>query len=162
MNEITTIVVIGIYTFIYVLVLVLQRNQIQKQSQIISSMESFIKIFDVDQVRKFVDMKHETTMLTVDKAIIEKGKEFTEKTIRPSVMEEIEKVKVDMSDRFDEFANSAIDMIMMLPKEMQTEYIETAFPLNKQILFDIMKEINNPKPRPETESGPDLNKKETE
>ena len=105
-------------------------------------MESFIKIFDVDQVRKFVEMKHETTMLTVDKVISEKGKEFTEETIRPSVMKEIEKVKEDMSERFDEFANSAIDMIMMLPKELQTEYIETAFPLNKQVLLDVMKEIN--------------------
>lgn len=153
MNEITTIVILGIYTLIYVIVFILQRNQIQKQSQIISSMESFIKIFDVDQVRKFVDMKHEMTMLTVDKVIIDKGIEFTEKTIRPAVMKEIEKVKDDVSQRFDEFANSAIDLIMLLPKEMQTDYIETAFPLNKQVLLDVMKEINNAQLKKESNSN---------
>tara|TARA_R110002020_G_scaffold250965_2_gene464876 strand:+ start:8590 stop:8967 length:378 start_codon:yes stop_codon:yes gene_type:complete len=124
-------------------------------------MESFIKVFDVDQVRKFVDMKHETTMMTVDKVLIKKGKEFSEANIRPVVMKEIEKVKDDMTNRFDEFANSAIDMIMMLPKEMQNEYIETAFPLNKQVLLDVMKEINSSHSKAITDLKADSDKSES-
>ena len=96
-------------------------------------------------------MKNETTMLTVTKVIREKGKEFSEETIRPLLMKEIEKIKDEMSERFDEFANSAINMIMLLPKEKQTGYIETAYPLNKQLLIDIIKEINSSESKTETE-----------
>ena len=143
MNEITTIVIIGLYTLIYVIVFIIQRNQIQKQSGIISSMESFIKIFDVEQVRKFVEMKHETPMLTVDKVINQKGKEFSEDKIRPLVMTEIEKVKGDMSERFDEFANSIIEIILIVPKEQRLKFIKDNYPLNEQVLINVLKEVEN-------------------
>lgn len=140
MNELTTLIIIGIYTIIYVIVFIIQRNQIQKQSHIISSMESFMKIFDVEEVRKFVDMKHETTMLTVDKVIHEKGKEYSNDKIKPLVLSEIEKVKEDMSARFDEFANSAIEIILLVPKEIRAKYIKNNYHLNQQVLIDVIKD----------------------
>ena len=143
MNELITVIIIGVYTLIYVIVFIMQRNQIQKQSQIISSMESFMNIFDVEEVRKFVDMKHETTMLTVDKVINQKGMEFSEENVKPLVMAEIDKVKGDMSERFDEFANSAVEIILLVPKELRVKYIHDNFPLNKQVLLDVLIEIDN-------------------
>ena len=149
MNDLITIIIIGIYTLIYVIVFLLQKNQIQKQAGIIASMESFMKIFDVEQVRKFVEMKHETTMLSIDKIVAEKGKEFSEQTVKPYVFSEISKLKGEMADRFDEFGSAIIDIILQLPKEMRKEYVETVFPLNQKVLLEIVDEIEK---RQESES----------
>ena len=47
-----TLIIIGLYTLIYVIVFIIQKSQIDKQKDVISSMKSFMEIFKVDEVKK--------------------------------------------------------------------------------------------------------------
>lgn len=54
-----SLIVLGAYTVIYLVVFIIQYNQIKSQKDIISSMKSFIDIFKVDEVMKYTDMRDE-------------------------------------------------------------------------------------------------------
>ena len=59
MDNNLTLIIIGLYTLIYVIVFIIQKSQIDKQKDVISSMKSFMEIFKVDEVKKYVEMKNE-------------------------------------------------------------------------------------------------------
>ena len=52
MDNNLTLIIIGLYTLIYVIVFIIQKSQIDKQKDVISSMKSFMEIFKVDEVKK--------------------------------------------------------------------------------------------------------------
>ena len=64
--DITTIIVLGLYTVVYVVVFIIQQNQVKAQKGTIDSMKSFMEIFSVDDVRKFVEMREETMQGTLE------------------------------------------------------------------------------------------------
>ncbi len=46
MDNNLTLIIIGLYTLIYVFVFIIQKSQIDKQKDVISSMKSFMEIFN--------------------------------------------------------------------------------------------------------------------
>ena len=61
-----SLIILGGYTLIYILVFIYQNNQIKSQKSLIESMKNFTEMFNVDQFRKFQEMKEETTLGKVD------------------------------------------------------------------------------------------------
>ncbi len=72
MDNNLTLIIIGLYTLIYVIVI--QKSQIDKQKDVISSMKSFMEIFNVDEVKKHVEMRNERVMEDAAKLIIDNKK----------------------------------------------------------------------------------------
>jgi len=72
LNDIITISVIGLYTVIYLIIFFVQKHQISELKSTNQSMKDFMSIFDVDEVRKYVEMKGETNMMKAANVVINK------------------------------------------------------------------------------------------
>lgn len=56
-NELT-VGIIGLYTVVYVIVFFVQKSQIDQTKEINASMKSFMDIFKIDEVKKYVEMRN--------------------------------------------------------------------------------------------------------
>jgi hypothetical protein len=70
MSENLTLIIIGIYTLVYVIVFFIQKTSLDRlkeginsQNLIINSMKTFMDIFDVDKIKKYVELNEESVML---------------------------------------------------------------------------------------------------
>ena len=71
MDNIWSIVIIGVYTLIYVIVFFIQKAQMEKYKETISAMKSFMDIFKIDEVKKYVDLKDESSLMRAQKMIFD-------------------------------------------------------------------------------------------
>jgi hypothetical protein len=66
MDNTTTIVIIGIYTVIYLVVFFIQRSQINSQKEIIQSMKSFTEIVDLNKLKEYASIIEKSADIKID------------------------------------------------------------------------------------------------
>ena len=143
----TTLIVLGIYTLIYLIVFFVQKSQIDKQKAITDSMQQFINIFKVDEVVKYSDMRHETTMEKVKKVINEYAEKETKESLMPIVNKRFEETKTELVDslggQFDELANAVSWLLEVFPEEDKEEFINTNLPKTKHLFQPALEDLDS-------------------
>ena len=137
----TSLIVIGIYTLIYLIVFLIQKSQIDKQKAITDSMSQFIRIFDIDKVSAYVKMNEETTMGNVKLHIADFIKSNKETLVMPRLDKELAKLKESMmgnfQEQFDELASLTYAMLLEFPKSEREDFINEHLPKTKTLFqFD--------------------------
>ena len=69
-----TLIIIGLYTIVYVIVFFVQKSQIDQTKEINASMKSFMDIFKIDEVKKYVEMRNERVMEDASKMMMNNQK----------------------------------------------------------------------------------------
>lgn len=146
MSDILSIIIIGIYTLVYVIVFILQKNQIKSQKSTIASMESFMKIFKMDELTKYVNVKTEAMQLETNNKIDKFNKEFRENSVEivsKLLNEEIKnRFSSDFDLKFNEISNCAISYILSQPIEERIAFIDENLPLTKDIFKKNLTDYN--------------------
>jgi len=146
--DITTIVVLGLYTVVYVAVFIIQQNQVKAQKGTIDSMKSFFEIFNVDEVRKFVEMREETMKGTLenfansDKRIKESFDEFMKDELK-----KIGEVQAShIRERYFQVAGVVLDFIKYIPKKDRVSFVKNNLSLNEELFINMLVEIDSFEP----------------
>jgi hypothetical protein len=143
-NELT-VGIIGLYTVIYVIVFFIQKSQIDKQKEITSSMKSFMDIFKVDEVRKFVALKEERLIMSFKDAMSD-NENF--KTITNKIVEDKdEEMKLDfskeMGEKYVELLSLALKTSLNQKPEIRDKFILEILPLNQKAILKLLKEYQD-------------------
>lgn len=136
MNNTWTVIIIGIYTLVYVVVFFIQKSQISKQEAIINSMTSFMQIFDTDKVRSFIKMKEETQLFYF-KQLMNDNENFKKiaTEIADSKISEIEEEYGNkVGYKFAELTNFVFDVLSQQDEEKREILLDKYFPLNKDFM----------------------------
>ena len=140
MDNNLTLIIIGFYTLIYVIVFIIQKSQIDKQKDVISSMKSFMEIFKVDEVKKYVEMKNEriiedTAMMLTNDA---KFKIMSDHLIKTTT-EPIKKLyREAMEEKNTELIDVVFKLIMMQETNKREKFINENLPKNKDYFTGVL------------------------
>ncbi len=140
MDNNLTLIIIGLYTLIYVIVFIIQKSQIDKQKDVISSMKSFMEIFKVDEVKKYVEMKNEriiedTAMMLTNDA---KFKIMSDHLIKTTT-EPIKKLyREAMEEKNTELIDVVFKLIMMQETNKREKFINENLPKNKDYFMGVL------------------------
>ena len=140
MDNNLTLIIIGLYTLIYVIVFIIQKSQIDKQKDVISSMKSFMEIFKVDEVKKYVEMKNEriiedTAMMLTNDA---KFKIMSDHLIKTTT-EPIKKLyREAMEEKNTELIDVVFKLIMMQETNKREKFINENLPKNKDYFMEVL------------------------
>lgn len=158
-STIITIIVMGIYTFVYVVVFRLQLSQLKVQKEkndflktqidsqksaienmqrVTDSMKTFMEIFKVDELKKFVDLKEENVKMDVAR-LIQDDKKFKE--IATKVMHK--EYKELHNNSVQELKSFAAFIIKSIPETDRFEFIEKHLPLNSKNIITAFKSAEN-------------------
>lgn len=137
--------ILGLYTLIYLVVFFIQKAQIDRQKDLISSMKSFMEIFKIDEVKKYVDMKNErildqaTQMVTDSDQIKVMSNELIKTTTKP-IQEAYAEI---MTQRYEELIGVVFQMILNQKPERRKQFIKDLLPNNEHYLSPMLEEYLN-------------------
>ena len=60
MESYWTLIIIGIYTCVYVVVFIIQQSQIKKQKELIATMEKYMGFINLDTIEKYIILSQKT------------------------------------------------------------------------------------------------------
>ncbi|WP_426093004.1 hypothetical protein [Flavobacterium sp. DSR3-2] len=146
-NELT-VVIIGLYTVVYVIVFFVQKSQIDQTKEINASMKSFMDIFKIDEVKKYVEMRNERVMDDASKLIMDnkKFKDMSEYLINTTTEPIQEYYKKTINDRHIELLNVVSQVIIYLEPDKREKFINDVLPNNQQVLMDMLIDHEKNKP----------------
>lgn len=146
-DSIITISIIGLYTIVNLIVFFIQKAQIDSSKEIISSMKSFIDIFKIDEVKKYVELKEERTFMKIDSII--SNNETIKRMMNDSVNENIDKIKAvyieQMGSQHLEMTSVIIRLLKSIPKDKRLLFIECILKANKHVFIPMLDDIENNK-----------------
>lgn len=145
MRENLDIIILGLYTIAYIVVIVVQQSQIRSQNKTIENLKSFTDIFDLEKLKQYVAIKEESAK-TMATEIIKNDKRFQHNMnlIKQKLIDEVPgKLATEYIDRQRELIIFAIKILKQQNKELRPKIIEANFKLNKDIFDDLIDEIDN-------------------
>ncbi|KAF0234784.1 MAG: hypothetical protein FD181_3615 [Prolixibacteraceae bacterium] len=130
-NEQIIIAGIQILVNLTILFFVLKSNTVVKerlksQDDINSKMKSFMDIFSVDELRKFVDIRTENMRLNLENHIEKNKREFSKQAepyIRDVLQKDLDKTVDHMQERYDELCESIYNLLITLPVDKRRQFI---------------------------------------
>ena len=136
-----TLIIIGLYTIVYVIVFFVQKSQIDQTKEINASMKSFMDIFKIDEVKKYVEMRNERVMEDASKMMMnnQKFKEMSDHLIKTTTEPIQEFYKKTINDRHIELLNVVSQVIISLEPDKREKFIKLIDFLN--MMFLIWKKI---------------------
>ncbi len=144
-NEYWTLGIIGLYTLIYLIVFLIQKSQIDKQNSVITSMTSFMEIFKVDEVIKYIEMRnerilHDATKIITDSYQVKKmSEDLIKETTRP-IQEAYAEI---MSQRYEELVKVVFQTVITQKPEIREKFIKDLLPNNEHYLLPMLKDYEN-------------------
>lgn len=145
MNNELAIGIMGLYTLVYVIVFIIQKSQIDKTKEINSSMKSFMDIFKIDEVKKYVDLKNERVMMQVDQILNEDEK--IKDIYTAAINEKVEDLKEiyfsQMGEEHMELIAFVVEVLKSQTEEKRVELVEKGLPKTKRYFMKIIEDINN-------------------
>lgn len=142
MNDVLTISIIGVYTAIYLVVFIIQKAQI-------NSIKSFMEIFDIDEVKKYVELKEESAHLAAAKLLLEdeKMQSIVNKSVKKIMGSIVDSYDDDLKETFNELGAFVAQLIYELPEKESERILNSEFPHSKQyikqIIIEAEKELEN-------------------
>ena len=140
MDNNLTLIIIGLYTLIYVIVFIIQKSQIDKQKDVISSMKSFMEIFKVDEVKKYVEMKNERIIEDTDMMLTNDAKfKIMSDHLIKTTTEPIKKLyREAMEEKNMELIDVVFKLIMMQETNKREKFINENLPKNKDYFMGVL------------------------
>lgn len=120
---------IALFIAIVVVGLILH-NQIKAQASVIKSFEAYFKIFDIDKVKQFDKLRHDTTMMYV-------------KTYLNTELKKKIKPELQAAERYDEICNVLLDVILTLEPADREQFIKENLVVNETEVLNALREIEN-------------------
>ena len=140
MSNLLTVIVIGAYTIVYLIVFLIQRSQLSSAKDTIALMRAFIDIFKVDEVKKYVQLQAENSNLEALKFIKDDAK--VKKLMDEAVKGLIEQVKKSyaeqMQESYTELSALAFNTIKFQPKDERAKFVKDLLPKTGQDLLKIV------------------------
>ena len=147
MNNTLTIVIIGIYTAIYLIVFFVQRSQINSHKEIIQSMKSFIDIFKIKEVKDYVKLREENIAMRHEKLI--NDNEAIQKMIEEAnndTFDQLREIYIkQMGEEHTELVSFIFNVLILHPKKSRNELIEKTLPNTKRYFYDMIYDYENNK-----------------
>ena len=142
MKENLSLFIIGAYTLVYVIIFFIQKSQIDKQKDVINSMKTFMDIFNVDEVKKYVEMKNERILDQANKIITDSEtiKKMSEEITKNATAPIQEAYKEIMEERFMELVKVTFEVIKNLEPEKRQSFISELLPKNQHYLSEMVKD----------------------
>lgn len=145
MDEKLTLGILGLYTVIYLVVFFIQKSQIDRQKDVITSMKSFMEIFKVDEVKKYVDMRnerilHDATKFITDSDQIKKMSDDLIKNTTKPIQEAYTEI---MSQRYEELVKVVFQIVINQEPERREQFIKDLLPNNEHYLIPMLKDYEN-------------------
>ncbi len=115
------------------------------QKDTISSMKSFMEIFSIDEVKKFVEMRNErvmdqaTSMILNDEKIKKMSEDLVKKTTDP-IKKEYEKI---IGEKYRELLELAFSVTIKIEKDKRKEFIQKHLSLNKHLILPLLEDYEN-------------------
>lgn len=119
MENLTTVIVIGIYTVIYLIVFFVQKSQISQVKEINASMKNYTDIFKIDELKKFVKIREENITYEISKMFMDK--ESIMNLIRESFVMNYKKIQGEVEKVILEKLNEANVAVFYLMQEKTKE-----------------------------------------
>jgi hypothetical protein len=143
-NELT-IGIVGLYTLVYVIVFFVQKSQLEKQKEVISSMKSFMDIFKIDEVKKYVEMKNELIIDRAVKMVKDEGKiDAKLEELVKGKADEITKLHMEsLGDQYDEMFDVVSSLLLSMNKEETENLINSKLSKSKHIFECFINENEN-------------------
>ncbi|WBX72860.1 hypothetical protein PG913_08070 [Tenacibaculum pacificus] len=143
-NELT-IGIIGLYTLVYVIVFFVQKSQISQTKEINASMKSFMDIFKIDEVKKYVEMRNERIMHDATKMITdsEQIKKMSDDLIKNTTAPIQEAYSEIMAERYKELVKVVFEVVLTQEPERQEQFIKDLLPNNEHYLLPMLKDYKN-------------------
>lgn len=136
MDNTLTIIILGLYTLVYVIVFFVQKSQIDRQKEISDSMKTFIEIFDIKKIEHFVSMSENLSKREIElerKELEINGAKIFANQIKKFMEENaIDKEKQEFIDKFNEMSSVIETMLLKMNKSEMNEFINQNLPLNKE------------------------------
>lgn len=145
MNNELTLIIIGLYTFVYVIVFLIQKSQIKATKEIISSMKSFMDIFKIDEVKKYVKLKEENVIMKHKSLFL--NNEIVKKMVEDANNASFEQLKEmylkQMRNEHLELVSIVIEVIRSQPKDKRRDFINSTLPKTKRYFLEMLVDIEN-------------------
>ena len=103
-------------------------------------MERFMNIFKLEEVERFVKMRHEGTLEQVTKHLRDNQAKMKDEVIMPEILKGVKGIDQRMTDKFDEMAEVVYSMILAAPKQERKDFIEKFLPLNSDMFVEALEE----------------------
>jgi len=137
---------ISLFTAISIIIVgLIMNNRIKALNEFNAKMKSYIEIIDIDQIKKYVELKEDTVMFAVEKMTHEQGKEFAkdkEGFIKKLLGDEINKSAKDFENKYDEVHEAVYNLLLTVPKNKRLEFINQNLTLTKTDFVTELKEYN--------------------
>ena len=123
MNNIITISIIGLYTLIYCIVFYIQRAEIKRMKSINDTMNTYMSIFKIDEVKKYVELQNENTrseaanFIVNDKKVSETVKRFIDEHTDFIYKSHIESIDEKIIEQRKEMVFALFEFIEIIKKE---------------------------------------------
>lgn len=149
-NEQIIIAGIQIVVNLTILFFVLKSNTVVKerlksQDDINSKMKSFMDIFSVDELRKFVDIRTENMRLNLENHIEKNKREFSKQAepyIRDVLQKDLDKTVDHMQERYDELCEGIYNLLITLPVDKRQQFISDNLKITGNDFIEELKNYN--------------------
>lgn len=121
------------------------KQRLKSQDNINLKMKSFMDIFSVDELKKFVDVRVETMKLNLENHLEKESRKFTkdaEPYIRNIIDKDIAKSVENIENKYDELCEVTYNILLTLPIEERPKFIAKYFPLTGNDFIDELKNYN--------------------
>ena len=121
------------------------KERLKSQDDINLKMKSFMDIFSVDELKKYVEVRTETMKLNLENHIERHAKEFrkdSEGIIRNILGKELDNRVDNIEDKYNEICEGLYTLILALPTEERQQFIEECLPLTGDAFITELKNYN--------------------
>lgn len=121
------------------------KERLKSQDDINLKMKSFMDIFSVDELKKYVEIRTETMKLSLENIIEKHKKQFSkdsEPFLRKILEKDITKEVENIREKYNEICEGILLLILELPIEERPNYIKQVLPLTGDMFIENLKENN--------------------
>lgn len=115
------------------------------QRQTIKDMKQFMDFFKIDALKEYHDERERIKLLRVEAEIARVKRDIVEISrpiIEPLLRDAADKIKADVSEKFDELVWTAYEIALTVDKAEREEFVKEYFPVNATILIDALRKQN--------------------
>jgi len=121
------------------------KQRLKSQDNINEKMKSFMEIFSIDELKKFVDVRTETMQLNLENYIEKNKKEFAENAepyIREVLQADINNSVSQMQERYDEICEGIYNLLVTIPMDKRKKFIENHLKITGNEFIKELKKYN--------------------
>jgi len=149
LKQYSTEIIVGIYTIFNIIVFFIQKAQINKQKEIITSMTAFANLFKIEEVERYVELKSKRVMMEASDIISDndKMKDIAFETVEdrlPNIQEAYSNI---MEEKHKELLLVAFEMVKAVtPKKDRRRFIDNKLHNNKDVFIELLDDYENSNP----------------